>query len=139
MTTLAAYDLIRDYLTANWVTTPMSWENEAFTTPADGSGNDLPFVAVQLTQDEWDQASIGAGDRTENRWQETGELYLNVIVPLNTGTETARIYATTLANLFRGEQLEDIEFRDISIGLGVIAEDRGPWWLLPVRISWLKG
>jgi hypothetical protein len=135
MSTAAAFTAIRAYLTANWATTPMAWENEAFSKPSPPA----PFVLVQITGDIWDQASIGAGDRTTNRWQEEGALMLDVIVPAGTGSLTARTHATALANLFRGLQLGDIEFRDISIGLGVAADDRGPWFLLPMRVAWIKG
>jgi hypothetical protein len=113
----------------------MAWENEGFMKPSPPA----PFVLVQITGDIWDQASIGAGDRASNRWEEAGELLLDVIVPTGAGSLTARTHATALANLFRGLQLGDIEFRDISIGLGVAADDRGPWFLLPMRVAWIKG
>ena len=135
MSTAAAFTAIRAYLEANWTATPMAWENEGFTKPSPPA----PFVLVQITGDIWDQASIGAGDRASNRWEEAGELLLDVIVPTGTGSLTARTHATDLANLFRGLQLGDIEFRDISIGLGFAADDRGPWFLLPMRVAWIKG
>lgn len=134
MSTATAYNAIRAHLVATWTTTPLAWDNEVFDTP-DDSG----FVMAQVTGDIWDQQSIGAGDRLQNRWDEEGELLLSVIVPAGTGSVLARTYAESLANIFRGLQLGDIEFRDISIGLGVIAEDRGPWWLLPIRINWTRG
>ncbi|UPY35499.1 phage tail terminator-like protein [Sediminicoccus sp. KRV36] len=139
MSTLDAFTKIRDHLTTMWTTTPLSWDNEAFTTPADASGNDLPFVHVQIIGDLFDQASIGAGNRLANRWEEEGDLLLTVIVPEGIGSVLARTYASALAEIYRGLQLADIEFRDISIGLGVAAEDRGAWWALPVRINWIKG
>jgi hypothetical protein len=98
-----------------------------------------PFVMAQVTGDIWDQRSIGAGPRLDNRWEEEGELLLSVIVPTGSGSVLARTHAEALANIFRGLQLGDIEFRDISIGLGVAAEDRGAWWLLPIRINWTRG
>lgn len=134
MTTATAYSAIRAHLEAEWETTPLAWDNEAFDTP-----DDAPWVLVEMTGDIWDQASIGAGDRTANRWQEEGELHLMVNVPFGTGSLTARTHAEALANIFRGLQLGAIEFRDISIGLGVRGEDRGAWWLLPVRINWIRG
>lgn len=134
MTTATAYSAIRTYLEAQWTATPLAWDNEAFDTP-----DDAAFVMVQITGDLWDQMTIGAGDRLDNRWQEEGELLLTVIVPTGTGSTTARTHAEALANIFRGLQLGDIEFRDISIGLGVVAEDRGPWWALPTRINWIRG
>jgi hypothetical protein len=136
MTTATAFTAIRAHLEAEWTTTPLAWDNETFS-PQDNT----PFVMVQITGDLWDQHSIGAGDRLENRWEETGELLLSVIVPTGTGSLLARQHAEALANIFRGLNLDEsnIEFRDISIGLGVAAEDRGPWWLLPIRINWTRG
>lgn len=134
MTTATAFSAISAHLIAEWTTTPLAWDNEAFN-PA----SQTAFVMVQMTGDIWDQASIGAGDRLQNRWQEEGELLLSVIVPTGTGSLIARTHAEALANIFRGLQLGAIEFRDISIGLGVRGEDRGAWWLLPVRINWIRG
>ena len=141
MSTATAFTAIRAHLEANWTATALVFDNEVIATPADASGNDLPFVQVQITGDLWDQASIGAGDRLENRWEETGELLLSVIVPTGTGSLLARQHAEALANIFRGLNLDEsnIEFRDISIGLGVAAQDRGSWWLLPMRINWTRG
>lgn len=134
MTTATAFSAIRAHLEAQWTTTPLAWDNEAFDTP-----DNAPFVMVQMTGDLWDQQSMGAATRLQNRWEEEGELMLSVIVPAGTGTLLARQHAEALANIFRGLQLGEIEFRDISIGLGVLPEDRGPWWLLPVRINWIRG
>jgi hypothetical protein len=134
MTTATAFSAIRAHLEASWTTTPLAWDNETYSAQAD-----TPFVMVQITGDLWDQHSIGAGARLENRWEEEGELLLSVIVPTGTGSLLARQHAEALANIFRGLNLGDIEFRDISIGLGVAAQDRGPWWLLPIRINWIRG
>lgn len=134
MSTATAFTAIRAHLEANWTATPLAWDNEAYE-----PGDNAPFVMVQITGDQWDQASIGAGDRLANRWEEEGELLLSVMVPTGTGSLLARQHAEALANIFRGLNLGDIEFRDISIGLGVAAEDRGGWWLLPVRINWIRG
>lgn len=136
MSTATAFTAIRAHLEAEWQATPLAWDNETY-----APNDNTPFVMVQITGDLWDQASIGAGERTANRWEETGELLLSVIVPTGTGSLLARQHAEALANIFRGLNLDEsnIEFRDISIGLGVAAQDRGPWWLLPVRINWLRG
>jgi hypothetical protein len=135
MTTASAYTLIRAFLEENWTATTLAWPNETFVKP----GPAAAWVAVMMRGGVWDQESIGAGERLDNRWQEEGDLLLGVAVPLGTGSLVAREHATALANLFRGLQLEDIEFRAIHIDDGADAEDRGPWWLLPVRVNWLKG
>lgn len=135
MTTAAARTQIRSFLQEHWTATPMAWPNETFRPP----NPPAPWVNVVMRGGIWDQVSIGAGDRTDNRWQEEGDLLLDVIVPLGTGDLLAREHATALANLFRGLNLDDIEFGAIFIDEGAAAEDKGPWWLLPLRISWIKG
>jgi hypothetical protein len=137
MSSAAAYSTIRTYLEAQWSTTPLAWDNEAFRQP--DPAEPAPYVLVQITGGQYEQMTIGAETRTANRWQEEGELLLSVIVPMGTSSLLARQIADALFALFRGLQLDDIEFRDASIGLGVAAEDRGQWWLLPLRINWLRG
>lgn len=134
MTTATAFSAISAHLIAEWTTTPLAWENVAF-----NAASQAPYVMVQMVGRIWDQASIGAGDRLQNRWREEGDLLLSVIVPTGTGSLTARTHAEALANIFRGLQLGDIEFGDIHIDDGAIAEDRGARWLLPVRINWIRG
>ncbi len=137
MTTQTAFAAIRTYLEANWSATPLAWDNEQFQKPEPPA----PFVMVQITGDLYEQMTIGAETREANRWEETGQLLLTVIVPLGTGSAIARMHAENLGNLFRGVTLDasDIEFLDISIGVGVAAEDDGPWWALPMRIDWRRG
>ena len=137
MSTATTFQAIRSYLTGSWSTTPLAWDNEQFAKPEPPA----PFVLVQVTGDLLEQMSIGAESRTGNRWEETGQLLLTVIVPLGTGSVTARTHAEALANLFRGLTLDasGLEFLDISIGLGRAADDDGPWWSLPVSIDWRRG
>lgn len=135
MASAAAFSAIRDYLVAQWATTPLAWDNEAFDRPEPPAA----FVLVQVTGTSFAQASMGAGDRLSDRWMEEGVLLLSVIVPQGAGSQGARDIASALAGLFRGVALGDLEFGDMSIGLGVPAEDQGPWWLLPLRINWTKG
>jgi hypothetical protein len=133
----AAFTTIREYLEAQWTTTPLAWDNETFRQP--NPANPAAFVLVQITGGLYEQMTIGAETRAANRWQEEGELLLSVMVPMGTGSLAARQIADGLFALFQGLQLDDIEFRDASIGLGVVAEDRGTWWVLPLRINWLRG
>ena len=137
MSTATAYNAIRSHLVANWTSTPLAWDNEAFAKPEPP----VPFVLVQVTGSIYEQMTIGAETRQANRFQEEGQLLLTIIVPLGTGSDVARQHAEALATMFRGLTLDasDIEFLDMSIGLGRAADDDGPWWALPMRIDWRRG
>lgn len=137
MSTAAVYSAVRTYLEANWTTTPLRWENETFTIPVDADGVPQPWVDVEITGTEYDQASLGAGTVASNLWREDGMLWLHVMVPSGSGSGVARTHAANLAALFRGLDLDpDIVFRTMSIGLGSPGDDDGNWWRLSLSIEW---
>lgn len=128
------YDAIRAYLEARWSATTIAWENETFNRPEPPA----PWVMVEMIGDLYGRMSIGAGD--EDRWDEEGVLLLHIYAPAGTGASTARGYAKSLADLFRGERLlsDDLEFRDASIGMGQPGDDDGMWWKISVSIDWRR-
>lgn len=128
------YEAIRTYLSAFWTETAIEWENEHFEGPATG------WVAVEISGTSYAQQSIGADDQAENRWDEDGILWLHVIVPVGTGSVTARRWAKQLADLFRGARLlsGDLEFLDASIGAGGRSIDEAPHWIITVSVDWRR-
>lgn len=112
------------------------FENERFVKP----NPPLPWISVALTGVLYGQESIGASDQADNRWDETGHLWLPVFVPTGTGVSRARQIAKQLANLFRGLTLLSgtLEFMDAFIGEGEPAEEEGNWFKLPVTIEWRR-
>jgi hypothetical protein len=130
------YDAIKGYLEAQWTTTTIAWENESFTKPEPPAA----WLMVEMTGDLYAQMSIGAGVQSENRWDEEGVLLLHVYVPSGTGASTARAYAKSLADLFRGALLLDdsLEFLDASIGMGQPGDDDGMWWRISVSVDWRR-
>lgn len=145
MATDIVYDAVQEYLKDNWTETTISWENERFAEPVAENDVLLPFIAVEIEGDVWDQESIGAGeDRQENRWQESGTLIVHVFVPAGSGGRESRQISTRVANLFRGLNLDpDIEFRGIRIGTGARTEDeggsKGNYWGRTVAVEWIRG
>jgi len=133
---------IEDHLTANWSTTPLLFENK----DADESGNALPpatpgyFVEVSFTGKSYGQQSIGASLQADNRWDEEGFLFLNVMIPKGWGSRDGRTYAKSLCDLFRGVTLlsGNLEFLDASIGEGEKGKYDGNYFLLPVDIEWRR-
>ena len=134
------YNAVKDYLTANWTTSPLAFENEEFVPPVDSEGRPTPFVAVEVTGNVYGQQSIGASTQATNRWDEEGQLWLHVFVRTSTGSSTARNYAKTLADLFRGTTLlsGDMEFMDASIGLGEKGDDEGNYYRISVSVDWRR-
>jgi hypothetical protein len=133
---------IEDFLVANWTTTPLLLENKA----TFESGGTVPpatpaaFVEVSFTGKTYGQVSIGASLQKDNRWDEDGFLFLNVMVPKDWGSREARTYAKSLCDLFRGLTLlsGSLEFMDASIGEGEKGKYDGNYFMLPVDIEWRR-
>lgn len=131
------YTAIRDYLVAQWTTTPLVFENEG---QQPGGDTVSPWVLVELSGDVYEQASIGAATVATNRWDEEGALHLAVMVPSGSGSVVARTHARNLADLFRGHTLMSgaLEFGATHIGRGDRADVDGNWYMIPVDIDWRK-
>lgn len=134
---------IEDYLSANWTTTPILFENKS----AAEDGTTLPpdvataFIQLSFTGQSYGQASLGASVQANNRWDESGVLFLDVLVPINSGSRTARTYAKSLCDLFRGLTLlsGSLEFRDATIGEGSKSDKySGNYFTIPVDIHWRR-
>ncbi len=140
MASNVVYDAIKTYLTGAWTTTPTQWENEPEVVKVDTTtGARIPWVMVEMTGTLYGQQSIGAADPvTDNRWDEEGDLWLHVFVPTGSGGQTARTYAKTLVDLFRGTQLasDHLEFMDATIGMGQPGDEEGLWFRISVKIEW---
>jgi hypothetical protein len=138
---------IEDYLKANWTTTLLSLENDSKATdgsvlpPVNSAGESIAFVAASFTGRTYQQVSLGASQQKDNRWDEEGILFLDVLVPNNTGSRDARTFAKSLCDLFRGLTLlsGSLEFRAASIGEGVKSDKyTGNYFSIPVDIDWRR-
>ncbi len=127
-----AFSPIEAYLKAEWTATPVAFENDGFEPPKTASA----FVRVEIFGTYFAQASIGEGDRVENLWREAGMIYLHVCVPRGSGSLPARTYCRQLADLFRGQDLGNIRFRDISIGAAEVGDEKGNYFRMTVTIEW---
>jgi hypothetical protein len=136
MSSDTVYSAVRDFLTDNWTATAIAWENEPFEKPEPPA----PWIMVEVSGDAYDQASIGAGSPSANRWREEGMVWCHVFAPAGSGSLTARQHAAALADLFRGLELPgDIEFRRLSIGLGEPGDEDGNWWRISLSAEWIRG
>lgn len=134
MSSPQTFDAIHDYLVAQWTSTPIIFENEPYPT----TDVPAPWVLVEIFGDFYDQASIGADPIVSNRWREGGQLMLHVMTPDGTGTSQARTYAKQLLDLFRGQELAGVIFRDGSIGASEPGVNDGNYFRMTASIDWLR-
>jgi hypothetical protein len=135
----AVFDAIRTYLDGTggngaWQTTPIRWENEPLSPLPDS------FIDVEMTGTMYGQQSFGAIHQENNRWDEEGVLWLHVLTKINAGGSTARTYAKSLADLFRGRTLlnDSIEFRDAFIGRGQSGHEDGMYYRISIYQEWRR-
>lgn len=118
------------------ISASLAYENEGGDRPADG-----PWVFIRFQGLFYEQASIGAGAPTANRWTEDGSVMAHVRVPSGSGTTAAATIAEQIAELFRGLWLQpsNIVFDTISIGDGEMADEDGNFWQITLRAEWRRG
>ena len=61
---------------------------------------------------------------------------MHVMVPQGTGSGIARGYAGDLLELFRGQEIDGVRFRDASIGEGDPGRDFPNYWAMTAMIDW---
>lgn len=144
----AVYDTVKTYLqtaanvavladAVTGVVPPFRFENENFDKP----NPPAPWVSMAMTGVLYGQESLGASRQSDNRWDESGHLWLPVFVEAGTGSSRARQIAKLLADIFRGLNTllsGSLEFRDAFIGEGGPAAEEGNWYELPVVIEWRR-
>lgn len=85
---------IESRLASNWTTTPIRFENVPFTETA------VPYVALFILDGEGKQISLGTPSL--QRW--AGLIVVQIFVPQDTGTKTARTYADAIGAIFDRQQ-----------------------------------
>lgn len=152
MATIQAFDAIRAFIEANWPDAapqacPLAWDNEPVAMPppfgpTDPSTNAAAVNAwgrALIDGDLWEQASIGTGSPTTDRWEETGSLTLFVFTPVNTGSRLNRELLTAFAEMCRGQDIGSLEFQDIRFDPIGVKDDTGNWWGMHIVIDWKRG
>lgn len=126
MASLAPWLDAQNRLIAADLGAPIAWENTDFTPPLNG-----PWMAVAMTSHVLMPMDLGA-----NVWQELGTLFVNVFVPVSTGTEAARVLAKNVCNVFRGIIGGPVVYEQASIGMGERTDPPdGMWWRLSVDVD----
>ncbi len=136
MTSLVVYDAVRARVEDLWTSTPVAWPNEPFNLPVEGTpGFDGCWIALEFHGRLFGQVSIGApGD---NLWDEEGTILAHVMAPVGSGERIMRGHAGGFIDLFRGLEIDLIEFKDCEIGPGGADED-GCWWRITARIEFTR-
>lgn len=91
--------IIEQLLASNWATTDIAWDNVQYV-PVIGTS----YITAKIASGE-DQFS------TVQSYKQIGLLVIQIFVPENVGSATARGYADTLAGFFRRVSQSGIDFR----------------------------
>lgn len=135
MSTLTAYDALRDWFEANWTFTAKRYENETPYAPADLA----PFVYMEVEGELFSQLSIGAGAPSANLWREEGAAWFHCCVPQGSGVETARSYAQTLALMLKGLALAPgLQMTSMQIRPGGPYPADGNYYAVPLLSNWYR-
>ena len=94
---------IESRIAANWATTPVVFDNAPYSPQAGQT-----WVRVQIFEEDVQRINIG----NPGYHRVTGLIIMSIYVPIETGTQTARTYADTLAALFRDVQFNGITCRE---------------------------
>jgi len=135
MASAEVFDVIEQRLGAEWGSTPVVFENDLWSAP----DTPAPFVFVEVFGDFFSQASIGGGEGLEaNLWREEGQLLLHVMTPNDTGSRAARVTAKQLLDLFRGQEIGGVVFRDAAIGAGEPGRNFANYYAMTASVTWQR-
>lgn len=90
----------------NWATTEIAYDNVDFTTPEDQS-----WVAFRIFEEDTNRINVGM----PGHHRVTGNIIIEINVPVNTGTHIARGYADDIAGIFREAQFNGITMREAKV------------------------
>lgn len=136
MSSLTAYDALRNWLVANWSNTALRFENETSYPPDDGA----PFVYFETAGGFFEQISIGAGSPDANLWREEGIALFHCCVANGVGAEIPRNYASTLARMLKGLVLPvaGLSCTSMQIRPGEPFGDGGNYYGVPLITNWYR-
>jgi|TARA_Y100000114_G_C11565104_1_gene233645 hypothetical protein len=89
---------IESRLSTNWTTTTIQFENVPFKKPDNNT-----YIAMFILNGSAEQIDM-SGSATTDKHRHIGNIIIQIFVPADTGTNTARSYADSLATIFRAVQ-----------------------------------
>ncbi len=99
---------IEKRLEDNWGTTVIAYDNVPFTPP-----QDAPWVRLRILDEATGRITINRPATHRAR----GNVVVEIFVLKNTGTQTLRSYADTIAALFRDAQFSGLVFREANLSI----------------------
>lgn len=130
----AAFKGVLDTYAAGTGALPVRYENDFVQNLLDE--NTPAWVYVEIYGDSYNQDTMGAPGA--NVWEETGAVYLHVMVPSGTGSADARAHANALLNLFREKPVSNIFMPEMSIGAGDPGRDFPNYFAITATIAWTR-
>lgn len=124
---------IEGRLKSNWATTPIAFDNIPYK-PRDG----VSWIRCQIFEDDVRRLNIGG----PGHHRVIGLIVLSIYVPVNSGTQTAREYGDSLAEIFRDQQFNGITCREAvpaTIGEVSVKGMESGWYQydINVRFQWV--
>jgi len=102
-TTSGVFEAIRGAIESrlynNWTSTAIAWDNVSYTPNANTA-----FIRLIIDEVDSQQSSIS----TTPCHRIIGLIHVMIMVPINTGTNTAREYADRIADIFRNASFSDV-------------------------------
>jgi len=115
---------IESRFSTNWSTTSIAWGNADFNTP-----NNAEWVRFSILNGNTAYRALGGLKR------HTGVISVQIFAPANSGTNTLRGYADTIANIFDGKKFSDVVC-DVASMQTIGTDDR--WHQINVNIPYWR-
>jgi hypothetical protein len=108
---------------------PVAYPNIEFKKP-----EGKPWLRMNKLNADSFQAGFGAAVR---RWRNSGDVVVQVFIPIDSGEKYADNYADKIAEIFRGKKVGDLQMKAPS-KVVVGAQPGGAWWQLNVEIPFYR-
>ena len=121
---------IEDRLSSNWTATDIAFDNVDYTPDAATA-----FVNLIIEDSDSRQITYNANENATHRYK--GWVMVFVNVPLKTGTNTARGYADSIADIFRNAQFSPLDIVCTSTQIVRIGEIDGMYQYNVITPFWV--
>lgn len=126
----AAYNAIKSKLATDWAalhsTIPLLYPNEQRPT----FDEEKTQVHVEIRMGA--QRIAGYGSPNFNRYRQSGEVIVRILVPSQSGEAAARSYADDVAGILRGYQYQDLTVEACAPASGAASDENGLFYQLDV-------
>jgi hypothetical protein len=121
---------IEDRLSSNWSATDVAFDNIDYTPNASTA-----FINLIIEDSDSRQITYNANENATHRYE--GWVMVFVNVPLKTGTNTARGYADSIADIFRNAQFSPLDIVCTSTQIVRIGEIDGMYQYNVITPFWV--